>query len=365
MSSGTANKQKTPKGPKNAVKTHPANADFLAHFEQKSEQSYDSRKVSRGVLGSLKRYPLEIETSVQAQWLAGVGKTFSADFERSGAKAPEGSSSSNEDEEEDEDLDPENDSDSDMMGGNDDPNLNLVRDSEKATSAAASLEAQEAADMRKAIELSLADQQIRFRRGLLDVRHCRISGNDVDHRSEMATSNIYRICTRTSNPSAVLPPAAVLHNRKDHSTGPPADLQNCDLVLLADTRESRAFSATDLSTASEMRALPLGDMCWVWRRRTPAGSDCDSSGSKMVAEGPQEEILAKYLVERKSVPDLDSSIRDGRYTEQKRRFLKMPQDLLRGGSTHFPGEVKLFYLVESKRKVGEKVGDLSRYVVGV
>lgn len=47
----------------------------------------------------------------------------------------------------------------------------------------------------------------------------------------------------------------------------------------------------------ETRQLPLGDMLWIARR----------------SDDPTSEVLLGYIVERKTAPDLASSIVDGRY----------------------------------------------------
>lgn len=94
------------------------------------------------------------------------------------------------------------------------------------------------------------------------------------------------------------------------------------LVLLLDHREIGAGRdhaargalladlASKLGAASvEGRSLPLGDMLWIWR---------DSYGEEPV------ELVAGWVVERKTFHDLSASIVDGRYDEQKMRLLEAP-----------------------------------------
>lgn len=94
------------------------------------------------------------------------------------------------------------------------------------------------------------------------------------------------------------------------------------LVLLLDHREigagrehsARGALIADLqqklgASSVEGRSLPLGDVLWIWR-----------------GEGPeaQEELVAGWIVERKTFNDLSGSIMDGRYEEQKSRLLEAP-----------------------------------------
>ena len=84
-----------------------------------------------------------------------------------------------------------------------------------------------------------------------------------------------------------------------------------EVVLILDTREieskSHRDNIADKLTARgvvvETRALRLGDMCWIARRLDPHGDEGD-------------ECVLDYVIERKRLDDLCSSIRDGRYNEQ-------------------------------------------------
>lgn len=94
------------------------------------------------------------------------------------------------------------------------------------------------------------------------------------------------------------------------------------LVLLLDHREmgagrehkARGALLADLTRrlgagAVEARSLPLGDVLWVWR--TGSGAT-------------EQEVLAGWIIERKTFSDLSGSIIDGRYDEQKMRLLEAP-----------------------------------------
>ncbi|WVQ98892.1 hypothetical protein IAU59_006023 [Kwoniella sp. CBS 9459] len=85
-----------------------------------------------------------------------------------------------------------------------------------------------------------------------------------------------------------------------------------EIVLIVDTREVESRSNRDKIAETleskgikvETRALRLGDMCWIARRTV---GDLG---------GEEDECVLDYVVERKRLDDLCSSIRDGRYTEQ-------------------------------------------------
>lgn len=84
-----------------------------------------------------------------------------------------------------------------------------------------------------------------------------------------------------------------------------------EVVLILDSREieskSHRDNIADKLTARgvlvETRSLRLGDMCWIARRLDPHGDEGD-------------EVVLDYVIERKRLDDLCSSIRDGRYNEQ-------------------------------------------------
>jgi len=75
----------------------------------------------------------------------------------------------------------------------------------------------------------------------------------------------------------------------------------------------------------ENRALPLGDFLWIMRRKDSHGED--------------NEYVCDYIIERKQIDDFVSSIKDGRYVEQKIRLKRARLQ-------------RLMYLVEGKVSSG-------------
>lgn len=90
-----------------------------------------------------------------------------------------------------------------------------------------------------------------------------------------------------------------------------------DVRLILDTREVESKSARDdfsdklraKGIEVETRALRLGDVMWIAKRRDGLG-------------GEEDECVLDYVVERKRLDDLCQSIKDGRYTEQCVRPIK-------------------------------------------
>ncbi|KAK9499062.1 hypothetical protein O3M35_003575 [Rhynocoris fuscipes] len=87
-----------------------------------------------------------------------------------------------------------------------------------------------------------------------------------------------------------------------------------DTILLVDTQETSGSSQTDDETVTalksynikfEVRHLKVGDFLWICRCRTT-----------------NHELVLPFIVERKRLDDLSSSIIDGRFHEQKFRLKK-------------------------------------------
>jgi crossover junction endonuclease MUS81 len=84
-----------------------------------------------------------------------------------------------------------------------------------------------------------------------------------------------------------------------------------DVVLVLDAREIESKSSRDNFSEAirskginvETRALRLGDVLWIAKRRDGLG-------------GEEDECVLDHVVERKRLDDLCHSIKDGRYTEQ-------------------------------------------------
>lgn len=92
-----------------------------------------------------------------------------------------------------------------------------------------------------------------------------------------------------------------------------------ELVMILDSREiliSSFFSNQQL-LAVESRSLTIGDILWIW-----------------VQDKGVEEFVAGWVVERKTIADLSTSIKDGRFEEQKTRLMKAP------------GIEKVIYIIE-------------------
>jgi ERCC4-type nuclease len=112
------------------------------------------------------------------------------------------------------------------------------------------------------------------------------------------SSTIWQRSLRTENLRALLQLEDDNNGDEDH-----------DLILIVDTREFSILSileAANLGFRYEQRSLPVGDFTWVWRS--------DKS----------DEYMAGYIVERKAIEDLSTSIKDGRYEEQRRRLARAP-----------------------------------------
>jgi len=81
-----------------------------------------------------------------------------------------------------------------------------------------------------------------------------------------------------------------------------------DIVFILDSREVKSTKHREYIQAAlirgsipvERRALEVGDMCWVARHRET-----------------KDEIVLDFIIERKRLDDLVTSIKDGRFHEQK------------------------------------------------
>ncbi|KAI3654468.1 hypothetical protein MP228_001187 [Amoeboaphelidium protococcarum] len=103
-------------------------------------------------------------------------------------------------------------------------------------------------------------------------------------------------------------------------TGPPLRLPagSYDIVMLIDNREvksqgERNFFIEELQKKVknvQTRQLELGDIAWIARSKNQSSNGC------------QYEVSLDFLIERKRLDDLVSSIKDGRFFEQKSRLRK-------------------------------------------
>ncbi|KAG9126548.1 Crossover junction endonuclease mus81 [Ceratobasidium sp. 392] len=87
------------------------------------------------------------------------------------------------------------------------------------------------------------------------------------------------------------------------------------IQLILDEREVKSTKNRDYilkglhkrGVDAEKRALEIGDVCWIARSKNPV-------------DEPQAECVLDYIVERKRMDDLRSSLFDGRFHEQKFRL---------------------------------------------
>ena len=140
-----------------------------------------------------------------------------------------------------------------------------------------------------------------------------------------------------SSPAASNSNSAVLPSMR--SVISPARAGCWELILLVDTRElpnrrNRSFLPLALrgrGVQVEVRPLPLGDMMWIVRRV----QNSSSAGLTSPPPCPEREYVLDFIVERKTAEDLASSVKDGRFLEQKYRLDKS-------------GLQRVIYLVENE-----------------
>lgn len=102
-----------------------------------------------------------------------------------------------------------------------------------------------------------------------------------------------------------------------------------EVKMLLDAREIRTTTDRDYianelkkqGVVAEIRSLPLGDVLWVAKLKPAYGSAFQYKNAGDDDEGSTE-IVLEHVVERKRLDDLVSSIRDGRFHEQKFRLKK-------------------------------------------
>jgi crossover junction endonuclease MUS81 len=102
-----------------------------------------------------------------------------------------------------------------------------------------------------------------------------------------------------------------------------------EILLVLDSREIR--SSTDRTYISDellkkgvksiTRALPLGDVVWVAKLKAGYADQLRAANPEDEGEFSTEVVL-DYILERKRLDDLISSIKDGRFHEQKFRLRK-------------------------------------------
>lgn len=100
-----------------------------------------------------------------------------------------------------------------------------------------------------------------------------------------------------------------------------------DVKLVLDTREVRTktdrdYIANELKkydVVADIRALPLGDILWIAKLKPGHAAAFQYRNAGDDDEG-SDEIVLEHIIERKRLDDLVSSIKDGRFHEQKFRL---------------------------------------------
>ena len=135
-------------------------------------------------------------------------------------------------------------------------------------------------------------------------------------------------------------PLSVKKKRTDRLTSPleldQNDIDNYSICLYIDDREKKSQNLNYFEDSLKhykinvkRRKLPLADFCWV----------CDVK----LKTGEEYRYILDYLIERKTVTDLLSSLLDGRYKDQRKRLIQSDID-------------NLYYLIEGDMN---KDGDFS------
>ena len=150
-----------------------------------------------------------------------------------------------------------------------------------------------------------------------------LAAKDVNRAPRVVTGNVEKVdiskTSRVHTPVARRP--AVAESPDLESINVPAGSFTVELVV--DTREVRTkidrdYIPSKLATFGvhcTSRAMELGDMLWVARIH-------DLSVKRKLERSDQEvpEIVLDHIIERKRLDDLDASIKDSRFTEQKFRL---------------------------------------------
>ena len=151
-----------------------------------------------------------------------------------------------------------------------------------------------------------------------------VDSSDEDESTSYAvSSHSHSFSTSKRRKKAGLTPHSVvtptiLPSRSTSTVITPVFNAKWELVLLVDNREQvsrrdKEFFFSMLlqrGVRVEKRALPLGDFMWIIRNLST-----------------KEEFVYDYIIERKQISDFASSIKDGRYVEQKFRLklCKLPR----------------------------------------
>ena len=321
---------------------HPSNLKFIEHFEglRRTANSCNNINLSKGfaqIIVSLRKYPLPITTLNQAELLLGVGPSFVAEFQKVLSNpTPTAMIPPNYKHDLKERLEqlaleiggfPALDSDDDSCKGG-------VEQSKKQRTGKYSppvgspawavlillyLGSGESSNGMPVSEIQVRMREFHSRypkctkfseaifkklvgRGIVNLK----GGGPFDgpltvfltHAGYEVSSAIWQRSLRTENLRSLLQIEDDNDEENSH-----------DLILIVDTREFAILSILEtlnLGFRYEQRSLPVGDFTWVWR------------------SNKSDEYIAGYIVERKAIEDLSTSIKDGRYEEQRRRLARAP-----------------------------------------
>ncbi|KAL2863658.1 crossover junction endonuclease MUS81 [Aspergillus lucknowensis] len=146
--------------------------------------------------------------------------------------------------------------------------------------------------------------------------------NPANHRNSALSSNAAESLQQNSGDSYHRAQNSLNQNAPDDSTATPIAIppDSFTVQLVLDTREVRTskdrdYIANELNNKGvnpEVRALEVGDIIWVAKFHDPTFL------SKYGEDG--DEVMLDWIVERKRLDDLVSSIKDGRFHEQKFRL---------------------------------------------
>lgn len=170
---------------------------------------------------------------------------------------------------------------------------------------------------------------------------------DLPLRESLASYNTSRlqdreVTSKAQDPSNIKKKARLLHDVSNRVyDGTRYDIWvpgEFEIILIIDNREIRSqrdrdffqTRLTSLKIECDVRPLSVGDVVWIAKHKKTG-----------------KEVILNYICERKRLDDLVSSIKDGRFQEQKNRLKKS-------------GMKQLYYLVEDVA-IGEmnKFGDMT------
>ena len=322
---------------------HPKNQKFVDHFEKlrQSANACNNLNLSKGyasVIMSIRKYPLPISTLSQAEALTGVGSNFISEFQPLIDNSPQDDASDPHFRDEVrgrleqlayeiggfpaiEEANPDDDSE-----GESEKRQKLDNYSPPIGSAPwACLLVLHLHSSGADVAMLMSDLKLR-------VRDFADKYPKTAKFNEKTVHNLAkRDLVRVTGGGLFEPPMNVRLTDRGHSVGTTLwqrslrsenlttllqlevpqgkDNSSYELILVLDNREFAVASVLQVLNPGikiEQRTLPVGDFVWVWRSHK------------------SDEYIVGYIVERKAIEDLSTSIKDGRYEEQRRRIVKSP-----------------------------------------